>query len=379
MSTALAEIQGAVRQAATSRVPLCIRGRGTWTSAYRHAAASTELSLWNYAGVQEYVPGNLAITVRAGTTLSEIAEIADAENQWFPLDPFGDKNGTIGAAVATCSYGPLATGFGTPRDLVLGVEAVLGSGETVRGGGRVVKNVAGYDLTRLFTGSWGTLGVITEVTLRLFGKQETSRSIVLPLPEKRDAADKLVQAIRSAAVVPWAMEILDSKLARTLGAGESAALLLRFGGNEKLVSAQIAAIETLAESSEAPAEFWQAFAGLGQGWSVRLSGLPSRLFESWDAAGRLAALAGTGFRVAAPDRGTVRIFFPEDTDTGKLFTAFGQFTAANNSALRIVAEAVPSVSPLSTRARGDAYQLLASGIKKVFDPRNILNRGLLQQ
>ena len=88
-----------------------------------------------------------------------------AHDQWLALDPAGD--GTIGATVATCSYGPGATLFGTPRDAVLGMTVVLGTGEIVRPGGRVVKNVAGFDLTRLMVGAWGWLGVITEITLRV--------------------------------------------------------------------------------------------------------------------------------------------------------------------------------------------------------------------
>jgi glycolate oxidase FAD binding subunit len=84
-----------------------------------------------------------------------------AERQWLALDAFGSPEGTLGATVATASAGPLAHAFGTPRDNVLGLEFVTGEGEVVRGGGRVVKNVAGFDLVRLLTGAWGTLGAIT--------------------------------------------------------------------------------------------------------------------------------------------------------------------------------------------------------------------------
>ena len=101
--------------------------------------------------------GDLTLTARAGTTLANIARATAAEGQWLALDPHGSASGTLGATIATASAGPLAHAFGTPRDNVLGIEAVTGTGEIVRAGGRVVKNVAGFDLTRLFTGAWGTL------------------------------------------------------------------------------------------------------------------------------------------------------------------------------------------------------------------------------
>ena len=379
MSQAIEEIQEAVQRAGKSRAPLNIKGRGTWPSAYRHVSAAADQSLWNYAGPQEYVPGNLTMTVRAGTTLAEIAEIAAAENQWLPLDPFGDANGTIGATVATCSYGPLITGFGTPRDLVLGVEAVLGSGEIVRGGGRVVKNVAGYDLSRLLTGSWGTIGIITEVTLRLFAKQETESTVLLPLPDKRDAAEKLIKGIRSMPVLPWAMEMLDAQLARRLDLGTQPALIFRFGGNENLVRSQVNAIAALGASTSIENGIWSKLSALPTGWSMRISGLPSRLFDTWDAAARLIAAVGSGFRTATPERGIVRLFFPRDADSGKLFTALGQFAAGAQAGQRIVVEAMPSVSPFSYSDRGAAHNDLMSGIKRVFDPNNILNPGFLPQ
>lgn len=378
MSQDIEEIQETVRSAGASHSPLNIKGRGTWSYAYRHVSASNDLSLWNYAGVQEYVPGNLTMTVRAGTTLAEISEIAGAENQWLPLEPFGDSAGTVGATIATCSYGPLATGFGTPRDLVLGVEAVTGAGDIVRGGGRVVKNVAGYDLSRLFTGSWGALGAITEVTLRLFARQETELSVMVALPGKREAAQKVIETIRSGPCYPWAMELLDPKMANALGvtAADESILVMRFGGNQSLVTSQA---NSLPAAHQIAGDFWKSLAEFQHGWSMRLSGLPSRLFDTWDAAASLVGSIGTGYRTASPDRGTVRIFFPANVDSGRLFTALEQFSASAQGRHRIVIEAMPSVSPLSFSDRGETHNGLAAGIKRVFDPRNVLNPGLLQQ
>jgi len=162
-----AEISAAVHDAASDRTGLRIVGRGTWLDAGSPVSASVQLPLADDHGIVAYVPDDLTVTARAGTTLRDLNETLGAHNQWIALDPDGGPDVTIGATVATCSYGPAAAFFGTPRDQVLGMTVVLGTGEVIRVGGRVVKNVAGFDLTRLMIGAWGTLGVITEVTLRV--------------------------------------------------------------------------------------------------------------------------------------------------------------------------------------------------------------------
>ena len=166
MSTAA--VVAAIKESEKGRTPIRISGGSTWLDAGRPVRANKTLSLAGDTGVVSYVPGDLTLTVRAGTPLSEIDRVTREHDQWLPLDPYGSPDGTIGATIATASAGPLASSFGLPRDLLLGLEFVNGRGDVVRGGGKVVKNVAGFDLSRLLTGSWGTLGVITEVTVRLY-------------------------------------------------------------------------------------------------------------------------------------------------------------------------------------------------------------------
>jgi glycolate oxidase FAD binding subunit len=162
-----AEIAAVVREAAERGTGLRIVGRGGWLEAGEPVSAERRIDLANDAGVVAYVPDDLTVTVRAGTTLREMDETLGAHDQWIALDPEGGADVTVGATVATCSYGPAAALFGTPRDQVLGMTVVLGTGDVIHVGGRVVKNVAGFDITRLMIGAWGTLGVITEVTLRV--------------------------------------------------------------------------------------------------------------------------------------------------------------------------------------------------------------------
>lgn len=156
-----------VRAAAAAGDGLRLIGAGSWLDAGHPVTASIQLCLSADTGIVEYTPGDLTITVRAGTTLGQIQAVLEANHQWLPLDPLGGWDGTIGATIATCSFGPAAAIFGTPRDQVLGLTVVTGLGDVIRPGGRVVKNVAGFDLTRLMIGAWGTLGVITEATLRV--------------------------------------------------------------------------------------------------------------------------------------------------------------------------------------------------------------------
>ena len=123
----LDDISSAVAAAARDGRALRIAGRGTWLDAGGPVDASDVLSLGSYSGIADYVPGDLTITVRAGTPLAEIASATREQGQWLPLDPPGSPDGTIGATVATGSYGPLATAFGRPRDQVLGIEFVSGT------------------------------------------------------------------------------------------------------------------------------------------------------------------------------------------------------------------------------------------------------------
>jgi glycolate oxidase FAD binding subunit len=146
---------------------LRIRGAGHWMHVGQPVRAGHEVHLDAFSGIRSYTPDDLTITVGAAMTLAELDAAVRAHGQWCPLLPWGDDAGTVGATLATASAGPFAAALGRPRDLALGLECVDGRGRVIRAGGRVVKNVAGFDLTRLMVGAWGTLGVITEVHLRL--------------------------------------------------------------------------------------------------------------------------------------------------------------------------------------------------------------------
>jgi glycolate oxidase FAD binding subunit len=172
------------------------------------------VDLRQLADVIDYPARDMTITVRAGITMARLQELLRAENQRLPIDvPLADR-ATLGGALATNSSGPRRHGFGTLRDYVIGISAVNDEGHEIKAGGRVVKNVAGYDLCKLFVGSLGTLGIITQVTLKL-----------KPLPEEQalvsigcDAAGMgpLLDQLHGSRTRPVCVELLNAAAARRL-------------------------------------------------------------------------------------------------------------------------------------------------------------------
>jgi FAD/FMN-containing dehydrogenase len=137
------------------------------------------LSLRNLNRVTHFEPGDLTISVEAGMTFGEFQCLAGQHGLWLPLDPRGGAEATIGGIIAANAAGPLRQGFGGPRDMVLGLRIATADGKVVKTGGRVVKNVAGYDFCKLLTGSFGTLGVIVEASLKLFPKPPERATFVM--------------------------------------------------------------------------------------------------------------------------------------------------------------------------------------------------------
>lgn len=135
------------------------------------------ISTVNLSQIVEYGEDDLVITVQAGMKIKDLNNFLAAKNQFLPIDPFFEDDATVGGVVATANSGSWRQRYGGVRDLILGLSFVRADGEVVKAGGKVVKNVAGYDLMKLFTGSYGSLGIITEVTFRLYPLLSDSCSI----------------------------------------------------------------------------------------------------------------------------------------------------------------------------------------------------------
>ena len=267
-----ADLADLVRHAAAAGTTLRIRGAGTWLDAGNPVNAATTVDLASLSGIVEYVPGDLTLTAGAATPLSAIAAATAPHRQWLALDPFGSDLGTLGATVATASAGPLASSIGLSRDLALGLELITGSGDCVRAGGRVVKNVAGYDLVRLNIGAWGTLGVLTQIRLRLRGIPECDETVALSSHSTTDLGARW-RALRLSALSPLALEELNNSAARAVGL-LGACTLVRVSGNEDQVAGQLALLQSLGTVANVSTNVWHKLRQLEPAGSTTIR-LPS--------------------------------------------------------------------------------------------------------
>ena len=373
--TTTAHVQDVVRSAVARRATLRIIGRGTWLGAGRPVRHDAEpIALDGLSGIVDYTPGDLTLTARAGTTLAEIADATRPHGQWLALIPWGGDAGSLGATVATATAGPTSGALGAPRDVVIGVEAVTGAGDVVRGGGRVVKNVAGFDLTRLMVGAWGTLGVLTEVSVRLRALPERDTTVALALPNAVPALAALLMQLRTAAVVPLALEMVTSALSARLGIADTAAIMVRFAGNEESVAAQRAALASLGNVVDVAGDSWSALRGSDSADAtvVRCSSPVARFADTWAAATRLASV-GEGHAHGSVMRSTVRVVVPNidgtiPPDLLALLQAGGRDTR--------IFERLPD-RLWSTLAPSAVTHPIARGVRAAFDPHHLLNPGIL--
>jgi FAD/FMN-containing dehydrogenase len=358
-----------VKDAHASGSPLRIRGAGTWLDAGQPTRTGATLSLADDRGITEYVPGDLTLTARAGTPLTEIVTATAAHGQWLPLDPWGGDAGTIGATISTGTAGPHAYAMGLPRDVVLGMEFVSGSGDVIRAGGRVVKNVAGFDLTRLLVGSWGTLGVITELTVRLRARPDQTQTLAIGVPMEPLALNDLALRLRALPFTPLASELVTARLASHLGMGSQPLLLCRIGGNARSVKGQLDALRAFGQMTQMTEDVWSKLRVLDSGMFAtwRWSHQPSRFGETWNAVEK-ATTDLDAFAHGNPARGVVRVAARgEPPQLAKAANAFEGTT---------ILERLPATVWPLIRSNNSADPVSRS-IRDKFNPRDILNAGIL--
>ena len=191
----------------------------------------------------DYPAADMTITIEAGMTLAALRSILDGQGQRLLIDAPDPDRATLGAIYATNTSGPRRFGWGRPRDQIIGVAFVTSDGALVHGGGRVVKNVAGYDFPRLLTGSMGTLGVIAQLTLKVRPKPEATAIAWVPMPDPSAIADRL-DALNTSSTRPVAIELLNAPAAAMVGrvAGlpaEAPALVVGFEDNADSVRWQL--------------------------------------------------------------------------------------------------------------------------------------------
>ncbi len=211
------EVEDAVRWALGNDKALDVMGQGTKRLIGRPSQTDLTLDLSGLSGVTLYEPEELVLTAKAGTPLAEIEALLEQNNQELGFEPmdygplFGRDagQGTIGGVIAANLSGPRRIKAGAARDHFLGVTAVTGRAETIKSGGRVVKNVTGYDMCKAIAGSWGTLAAMTEVTIKVLPKAESEASVIVTGLDDAQAAQAMAAAMGSSCDVTAAAHLPD--------------------------------------------------------------------------------------------------------------------------------------------------------------------------
>jgi glycolate oxidase FAD binding subunit len=327
----------------------------------------------------EHAAGDLIATVPAGATLSAVNAALGREGQVLPLDPPYGNDATIGGIVATNDSGPRRHRFGTPRDLIIGIELALADGRLAKAGGRVVKNVAGYDLGRLLCGSWGSLAVVTSATFKLSPVAPASRTVLAELTGLQQLGE-LVQAITEAPLTPSAVELeTRSPLFR---------LMVRFESTEQAADRQAesaallcrlhdATVTTLAGSDEATlwtryeAALWSA-----PGTMLKLSMLPTDVPRALDDLDRFCKAHSSTY-TAGGRAGLGVLFVLLNGDSAAQADTIGQLRAAlaQRKGTAVIVSTGGSEPPADFWGTiGDALPLMRA-VKSRFDPKSTLAPG----
>jgi glycolate oxidase FAD binding subunit len=372
-----------VREANTSRQRCEIVGGGTKRSLGSPVDADLQLDLSAIAGVELYEPEELVLKVRAGTPVSHIREVLAKKNQQLAFEPpqyaalFGNftSEDTIGGIVACNLSGPRRILSGSVRDAVLGIEAVNGRGETFKGGGRTVKNVTGYDIPRLLTGSYGVLAVITSITFKIH--PAPAREVTLVLTGLSDTV--AIQVLSGTLKMPFDV----SAAVHLSGRLSDSVTAVRLEGFSQSVAARERELGKYLEkmgpvtsmAGDESTAFWR-----------RQRDLSDFARDPESCVWRLLLPATKAARVVAATRGEVlydwggsQIFIKTSAEGARsqatsLRTLAGE---AGGSACLFKAPAALRVDLGTFQPRPKAYQELAERVRTSFDPNRVLNPGKL--
>ena len=374
------EVVQAVAEAGAAGRRLEVVGGGTKRGIGAVQGADAVLSLARLAKVIDYAPEELVLTTQPGVKLATLEKLVAAQGQMLPFEPphlaklLGAKGQpTLGGALAANLSGPRRIRAGAARDHFLGLQAVTGRGELVRAGGRVVKNVTGYDLSKLIAGSWGTLAVLTEVTIKVLPAAKTELTLLLFGLDDRRAGEAMTAALNAPAEVSGATHLPQATAARPPLGGELAVTAIRLEGFEASVAARADQLVTLlkrfgrAELLDAghSREFWGQVREVealhkGEGRLWRISVPPA---DGWRVG---EAVAGA----ALYDWGGGLVWLQSDADAAQVR---GMVRALGGHATLYRGEG-PAFEPLS-----GPLAALTARVKAAFDPLGVLNPGRLGQ
>ena len=390
-------VRDIVLEAIASETPLSLRGEGTRTGYGRAGACTQMLSTAALTGITLSEPAELVLSARAGTPLRDIVALLEQRGQELAFEPMDHAafyggtpgGGTIGGLVAVNAAGPRRIKAGAARDHVLGFRCVTGRGDIVKSGGRVMKNVTGYDLSKLVAGSFGTLAVLTEVTLKVLPRPETERTLmVLGLTEEAAlavlrAASGTPHEVSSFAVVPADVPPLAARgpVALLRLEGPEVSVLKRRDDLVAHFTATGARFETMPEASSK--ELWAALrdakpvasskgpvwrvsvaptSGYGLVAALRAAGVPVET-HFWDWAGGLVWLG-----LDADATG-------EDGAEGAIRAAVGKL--GGHALLMRASDELRARVPVF-QPQAPALAALTKRVKDSFDPLHILERGRMR-
>lgn len=383
------EVADCIRQALADETSLEVLGAGTKRALGRPVEAPCTLDLSGLAGIVTYEPEELVLTARVGTPLAEIEAAIGAQGQMLAFEPadygplFGAPPGqaTIGGVIAAACAGPRRIKSGGARDHILGIEAVSGRAEAFKAGGRVVKNVTGYDIPKLLTGSFGTLAVMTTVTLKLAPKPECETTLILSDLDDAAAIRVLTSALGGAFDVSGAMH-----LPADIGEAGSATTALRLEGFAVSVADRVNALRGLLTSlGEASILEGDASRAIWKKVQDVAAFHPSASEVLW----RVSVPPADGARVGARLRqsvGDARLFF----DWGGSLIWLG--LSSSDPKPDLVRSCIPSGAgaatlfraPAEVRAHATVFppldaplQALTARVKDQFDPKRVFNPGRL--
>ncbi|MFE0017391.1 FAD-binding protein [Mesorhizobium sp. NPDC059054] len=391
--TSPAEVLSAVQWAVAEEAPLEVVGHGSKRAIGRPLQTEHTLDLSKLTGITLYEPAELVLSAHAGTPLAEIEKLLAENGQQLAFEPMdygrllGEEpgRGTIGSVLAANLSGPRRLKAGAARDHILGIHAVSGRGEAFKSGGRVVKNVTGYDLSKAMAGSWGTLAVFTDVTFKVLPAAETEVTLAVRGLLDDKAAAAMSMALGSSAEVSSAAHLPERIAARVAeGAlGSEAATLLRVEGFGPSVTYRIGALKDLLRNAgqlleiegEASGAIWRdirdcvPFAGSDKPlWRVSMAPADSHAMV-------MALRMQSAVEVFYDWQGgliwlSMEMGEPEDRLVRGAVKHFGGGHATLVRAAPGVRAAMPVFEP-----QPPALAALADRLKAEFDPKQILNPG----
>jgi glycolate oxidase FAD binding subunit len=387
------EVEEAVRWALGNDKPLELAGQGTKRTIGRPSQTDLTLDLSGLTGVTLYEPAELVLSARVGTPLSEIEALLDKNNQELAFEPMdygpilgGEANrGTLGGAIATNLSGPRRIKSGAARDHFLGVTAVTGRAETIKSGGRVVKNVTGYDLCKLLAGSWGTLGAMTDITVKVLPKAETEATVLVAGLDDARACAAMTAAMGSSCDVSGAAHLPDHVASWFEGLPRSeASTVLRLEGFAPSVAHRRTTLAALTKSFGPVAlldeknsrALWRGIRNVKP-----FTADAARARPLW----RISVAPTRGHEIAAAITPAAQMFY--DWGGGLIWVAMPLADEPDAAAIRAAVSAVGGHAtliraPAAVRAAVDVFapedpasRALARRVKESFDPKGVLNPG----